>query len=69
MKRVALTSTALLSAGYDSASRVLEVEFTNGTVYQYLDVEPEAYAALLEARSKGRFFRARIQRVFEFRRL
>ena len=44
------------SVRYDQEQRVLEVEFTNGTVHQYFDVLPEGYRGLMAAESHGRYF-------------
>jgi hypothetical protein len=51
----------ILSIGYDSASRVLEIEFRRGLrVYRYFDVPEFLYQGLMVARSKGQFFATRI---------
>jgi hypothetical protein len=55
MDRVPVTSTAMLSTGYDPDSRVLEIELINGDIYQYLDVPKHVYEDLLSAESKGRY--------------
>ncbi len=64
-----MTSSHLLSVGYDPDSGVLECEFTNGTVFQYLDVPDHVYAALMSAPSMGTFHRAQIYRSYEFRQV
>lgn len=69
MNRIAVASSAMVSAGYDEAARVLEIEFRSRAVYQYLDVGPETYADFLHASSKGRFFHDRIQDRFKYCRL
>ena len=43
IERTPVSSSALRSVGYDQEQRVLEIEFTNGAVYQYLDIPAEAY--------------------------
>ncbi len=53
-ERTPVRSSALRSVGYEQ--RVLEVEFTNGAVYQYFDVPPEVYRGLMAAESHGRYF-------------
>ena len=55
MDRLPLESSAIVSAGYDAASRELEIEFRNGRVYRYLGVPQGVYDFLLRARSKGGF--------------
>ena len=69
MIRVPLGSSMMASAGYDSVTRVLEIEFATGSVYRYLDVPPDVYRDLLDATSQGRLFHNRIRGVFECHRV
>lgn len=55
MDRVPVTSSSILSVGYDGARHVLEIEFRNGNVYQYLHVPAAAHRLLLQARSIGEY--------------
>jgi hypothetical protein len=50
-----LRSRALVSAGYDPETQLLELEFHNGRVYRYRDVPPGVYEFLLRTPSKGGF--------------
>jgi len=61
MERVPVTSTDIASIGYDSESRVLEVEFIKGGLYQYSEVPPEEHEGFMAADSKGKYFHARIK--------
>jgi hypothetical protein len=61
MERIPLESQALSSVGYDAARRVLEVEFTNGRVYQYFGVPRHEVERLLGADSQGAFFSDRVR--------
>ena len=61
MKRERLDSSSLASAGYDPAAHVLEVEFRNGGVYQYFEVEDEEYEGFRKAPSKGRYLNTEIK--------
>ena len=61
MRRKAVESSAIVSVGYDSKSKTLEIEFPSGHVYQYLDVPASAHKALLNADSLGQFFNAGIK--------
>ena len=61
MKRKAVVSSAIVSAGYDSKSKTLEIEFPSGHVYQYFDVPASVYKALMNADSLGQFFNAEIK--------
>ena len=38
MLRLVVKSSALTSMGYDEGTRVLELEYKNGTVYRFKDV-------------------------------
>lgn len=56
MNRTPVVSSNLAAVGYDRASMTLEVEFLNGSVYQYFDVPAVEYEQLLSADSVGRYF-------------
>ncbi len=38
MNRVPVSSSNLAAVGYDPAGKVLEIEFLNGSIYQYFNV-------------------------------
>lgn len=59
----------MVSVGYDSARRTLEIEFVSGDVYHYFEVGEDVHQALLAATSKGHFFHARIDGLFRYRRV
>lgn len=61
MRRTAVDSTTMLSVGYDSAHQILEIEFTSGAVYQYLEVPATVFDELICAESKGRYFNQEIR--------
>lgn len=61
VKRERLDSSSLASAGYDPAAHVLEVEFRNGGVYQYLEVDDDEYEEFRSAPSKGRYLNTEIK--------
>jgi hypothetical protein len=69
VRRERLDSSSVASAGYDPAAQVLEVEFRNGGVYQYLDVPGDEYEGFREADSKGRFLNSEIKPHHRYRRL
>jgi hypothetical protein len=62
-------SSTLLRVGYRPDSAILELTFTTGRVYQYLDVPPRIHAGLMRAESKGRYFNRHIRPRFAYRRL
>ncbi|ACK64935.1 lysyl-tRNA synthetase [Rippkaea orientalis PCC 8801] len=61
-------SVAVKSFDYDADKKILRVEFTNGSIYQYHDVPKSLYQALEKAPSKGQFFNAEIRDKFGFDR-
>jgi hypothetical protein len=64
IKRDAVQSTALASVGYSRRLHALEIEFRNGAIYRYLDVDPSIYHQLMIAPSKARFYDERIRRKY-----
>jgi len=69
MDRIPVTLSNLASVGYDSSSQTLEVEFRNGSIYQYFGVSPDIYEGLLNAPSKGSYFYQRIRNVYPYSRV
>lgn len=69
MKRQDVDSSMLASVGYDAKTQTLEVEFNNGGVYQYFDVEEEVYKNLLSAESIGSYFYHNIRDDYDYSRI
>ena len=69
MERKRINATNIRSVGYDSRNRLLEVEFSSGSVVQYSGVSEEAYRGLMNAPSPGSYFRDRIEEDFPAKRL
>ena len=70
MERSLVNSSAVRSVGYDRTQKILEVEFQNGSVYQYLGVPEATYADLMTASSQGRFVDEHVKRAgFGFRKV
>ena len=67
MKRLPVDSSAVRSIGYDPKSLVLEIEYANGSVYDYYGVPSETYQEFCEADSMGAFINFRIKPSFEYR--
>ena len=62
MTRISVSSSNLRSIGYDSISQTLEVEFHNGSIYQYSSVPSSVYEALMSASSHGSYFNQHIKK-------
>lgn len=66
MERIPVSSTSIAGVGYDSESRVMEVEFTRGVVYQYYEVSSEVYESFIASDSKGQFFNSQIKGHYQY---
>jgi hypothetical protein len=66
---VPVESTSIERVGYDEDVHELYVQFQRGRTYVYLGVPPSAYAALLEAPSKGRYLNFEIKPYYHYRRV
>ena len=69
MNRTPLSSSTIVSVGYEVASATLEVEFTDGHVYQYFDVPQSVYAELVSAPSAGAYLNANIKGIYRYARV
>ena len=69
MNRISVTSSNIKSIGYSPQEKLLEVEFTNGSVYDYPEVEQSLYDAFIGASSHGSFFHENIKYNYSFRRI
>jgi len=59
-------STNIRSVGYEAAERILELEFTSGSIYRYFDVPESEYEALMTAPSKGRYLNKNIKDCYQY---
>ena len=62
MNRTPVSSSNIASIGYDSGTQTLEVEFHNGSVYQYRNVPSGIYQGLMSAPSHGEYFDAYVKK-------
>lgn len=69
MIRQPVTSSNLRAVGYDPIARTLEIEFQDGTVYQYDGVPPDVHAGLMQAPSHGSYFHRNIMNRYQYRRI
>ena len=69
MERDLISSSNIISAGYDAASETLEIEFKDGAIYQYYNVGEHLYQQFVAAASKGQFFNAYIKNAVPFSRV
>ena len=69
MEREDVTSSNIVSVGYDGDEQILEVEFNGGSVYQYFGVPEDMYQRLMTAESVGRHLGRHIKGVFRCERV
>ena len=69
MERKYVASSNISSIGYDEPSQTLEVEFLNGTVYQYYNVPVNMYDQMMVEGSKGKFLNTYIKNAYPYSRV
>ena len=69
MNRAKVSSSNLVSVGYDSAEKMLEIECHGGGVYQYSDVPEAVHLSLMASQSFsiGKYFHKKIRGQYEHR--
>ena len=69
MERESVSSTSVASIGYDETTGTLEVEFNQGSVYQYFDVPKPIFDELMSASSIGQYLARQIKGQFRYARM
>jgi hypothetical protein len=69
MERTSVSSSTISAIGYDPDTQILEVEFLNGSVYEYSGVPSSEHDGLMNADSKGKYLHANIKKVYAFVKL
>ena len=69
MNRKSVSSSSILSVGYDSEEGTLEVEFITRSVYQYFNVPFSQYTALMIAPSHGEYFNENIKGKYSYNKI
>jgi hypothetical protein len=69
MKRKPVNSSNIRSIGYDLSSKILEIEFHNGGIYQYLNVPSSIHEALMNAPSQGKYFHRNVKAVYRWTKI
>jgi hypothetical protein len=65
VERQPVKSRILRSVGYNDSTKILEIEFHTGIVYQYLGVPPKVYADLMRSEEIGKYFSEKIRPKFQ----
>jgi hypothetical protein len=69
MPRQPVSSSNLSSIGYNSSQMLLEIQFNDGSVYQYFGVPQSVYSGLMNASSHGKYFHAHIKNSYRYTRV
>jgi hypothetical protein len=66
MERQEVESSVIGAVGH---SRVLEIQFESGRIYQYFDVPEDVYNEMLNAESKGKYFNSNIRGKYTYQEI
>jgi hypothetical protein len=69
LRRHHVKSTAVRTMGYDADEWVLQLEYTNGKVYNYFRVPPGEFELLEDAPSIGDYVNRQIKPFYEYEEL
>ncbi len=69
MERKRVNSSRLRSVGYDEKNQILEVELTNGQVWQYTKVSPEVHRRFMAAPNPTTYYDDKIAEEYSSRRV
>lgn len=69
MNRAPVESTNVASVGYDPSTMTLEVEFRNGSLYEYFDVPEREFQQLVSASSIGTYLNQNIKPFYRYARI
>ncbi len=69
IKREPVLSSNVASIGYSRHLRALEIEFTRGAIYRFLEVPKSVYLELKESNSKGHFIAQNLRDRYRFVRV
>ena len=69
MERKRVNSSKVRSVGYDERSQTLEVELSNGQVWQYSKVYPEVFRRFMAAPNPTSFYDDKIAEDYTGRRM
>jgi len=67
MKIIEVESSNIKSIWYDNINSILEVEFNNNSVYQYLSVPEYEYIWIMNAESHWKYLNSNIKPFYEFK--
>ncbi|HSH07563.1 MAG TPA: KTSC domain-containing protein [Burkholderiales bacterium] len=69
MERKRVKSSRIRSVGYDERNQLLEVELSNGSIYQYSRVSPEVHRRFMAAPNPTSYYDDKIAEEYSARRV
>lgn len=69
MNRQLVQSSNIRAIGYDPKTRVMQIQFHDGGVYDYADVPPSEHQALMTSKSIGGRFHSHIKSKYQSKRV
>ncbi len=69
IRREPVSSSNVASIGYSRHLHALEIEFTRGAVYRFLEVPKSVFRELMESSSKGHFIAQNLRDQYHFVRV
>ena len=69
MQRKRVNSSKIRAVGYDERAQLLEIEFSNGEVWQYAKVSPEIHRRFMSAPNPTAFYDDRIAEDYTGKRV
>lgn len=64
-----IKSSNLKKTEYDTETKLMIVEFNNGTKYEYQDVPHQIYTRFRMSESQGKFFSTDIAKKYKYKKL
>jgi len=64
VERMSVKSRILRSVGYNDSTKILEIEFQTGLLYQYSGVPQKVYADLMHSGEIGKYFSEKVRPKF-----
>ncbi|HRY62240.1 MAG TPA: KTSC domain-containing protein [Candidatus Paceibacterota bacterium] len=69
MNRISVVSSNINSIGYDEVTSTLEVEFTSGDIYHYLNIPKYLFQQFLHSSSHGQFLNDFIRYNYKYQKI
>ena len=66
MDKQPVKSSKISMIGYDPKSKILEIEFRSGRIYQFLNVPKSEYKGLMSASSHKSYFQVNIKNHYRW---